>query len=74
MFGLSSAMIQYDIAGMKPGEKNRLQTMIIICKYLVILNIWIQVKIIPDYLIREKKKRGEKIQPVLWLVEPKILF
>lgn len=64
MFGLSSAMIQYDIAGMKPGEKNE------IADYDYYLQVFGNLEHLdtsennPDYLIREKKKRGEKIQPV----------
>lgn len=64
MFGLSSAMIQYDIAGMKPGEKNE------IADYDYYLQVFGNLEYLdtsennPDYLIREKKKRGEKIQPV----------
>lgn len=64
MFGLSPAMIQYDIAGMKPGEKNE------IADYDYYLQVFGNLEHLdtsennPDYLIREKKKRGEKIQPV----------
>lgn len=74
MFGLSSAMIQYDIAGMKPGEKNE------IADYDYYLQVFGNLEHLdtsennPDYLIREKKKEEKRYSRFLWLVEPKILF
>ena len=64
MFGLSSAMIQYDIAGMKPGEKNEIADYDYYLQVFGNLEHWDTSENNPDYLIREKKKRGEKIQPV----------
>ena len=64
MFGLSSAMLQNDIKGMKPGEKNEIADYDYYYQVFGDLDQLETSENNPEYLIREKRRKGESVQPI----------
>ena len=64
MFGLSSALIIHDIAGMKPGTRNDIADYDYYEGIFGDLNKLVESNHNPEQLIREQKNQGKEIQPI----------
>jgi putative tributyrin esterase len=64
MFGLSSALIVNGIKGMKPGEKNDIADYDYYAQIFGNLDQLDDSENNPEYLVTERRKKGETIQPI----------
>lgn len=64
MFGLSSALIQNNIQGMKPGTEDGIADYDYYERTFGDLEKLDQSENNPEYLVKERKKKGEEIQPI----------